>query len=56
MTCADGKPLTQHPDGTPARCTLQAPARLDGRDCDAGSGAQFAAGGALVQCKTNPAG
>ncbi len=53
VTCADGRRLEQHADGTLARCTLAQPARLDGQDCAAGSEVEFAADGAMLRCKQN---
>lgn len=51
ISCADGKPLEQHPDGTLARCTLRHPARLDGSDCPARAEVSFDEHGRLKQCR-----
>ena len=46
-----GKRLEHHRDGTLAACTLASPAKLDGRQCQAGDVVRFDAAGRLLQCK-----
>lgn len=51
LTCADGRRLEHHRDGTLAVCTLASPVNLDGQRCDAGDVVRFDAAGRLLQCK-----
>ena len=56
VVCASGAWLEQHPDGTLARCTLRAPAVIEGQPCPAGSEVRFAPDGSLRGCPAAPPG
>lgn len=56
LICANGGRAQLHRDGTLASCILSRPARLQERECAAGSRVEFAADGRLLQCKKNESG
>jgi len=51
VTCADGKALTQFPDGAVQSCSIEKTHIFDGIRCDAPARVEFEADGRLRECK-----
>ena len=51
VTCADGKVLTQYPDGALQSCSIEKTHTFDGIRCEGPSRVEFEADGRLRECK-----
>lgn len=51
VTCADGKPLMQYPDGAVQSCSITTPHIFEGVRCDPPSEVAFESDGRLRECR-----
>lgn len=53
VTCADGLPLTQWPNGAVQSCSIEKTHNFDGISCDAPSRVEFEPDGRLRKCESS---